>query len=406
MKRSYWFIYLLISLNLFGKTITLEEAVELASHQNLDIQEKVFEEKIQEKRAYSKKKDLLPKLSATTTLEDSEGSGNKSSETDLLFRGTLYNGGKIINSINLEEKRHEVSTLAKDIDKKNIEFLIKKSYLECLKAIDRRNIVLKSLEFYEKSYEKNKELKELNLITRADLLAVKSELSKRRLDLIQAENTIESLKISLKKLMGLTDEDTLELVSIEGVNYLAEEPAAPEILKENMEINLSNIEVEIAGLEKKISLGNFAPEVTYHMGFNETQDSFSDTYSDFQGIASISFKLDIFSWGQRIDEVTIAQMEVDRKKISQKNSVDLQNERLNLLKNDLNSLEEGVAQSKTALENFQEKFKYYEESYVHKLISLDEYLDSEQDLLDERSRFIGLNYDYKIKKEEILTLLK
>lgn len=406
MKRSYWFIYLLISLNLFGKTITLEEAVELASHQNLDIQEKVFEEKIQEKRAYSKKKDLLPKLSATTTLEDSEGSENKTSETDLLFRGTLYNGGKIINSINLEEKRHEVSTLAKDIDKKNIEFLTKKSYLECLKAIDRRNIVLKSLEFYKKSYEKNKELKELNLITRADLLAVKSELSKRKLDLIQAENTIESLKISLKKLMGLTDEDTLELVSIEGANYLAGDVITVDSLKENMEIKLSNVEVEIAGLEKKISLGNFAPEVTYHMGFNETQDNFSDTYTDFQGIAGISFKLDIFSWGQRIDEVTIAQVEVDRKKISQKNSVDLQNERLNLLKNDLNSLEEGVAQSKTALENFQEKFKYYEESYVHKLISLDEYLDSEQDLLDERSRFIGLNYDYKIKKEEILTLLK
>ena len=406
MKRSYWFIYLLVSLNLFGKTITLDQAVELASRQNLDIQERIFEEKIQEKRAYSKKKDLLPKLSATTTLEDSEGSGNKTSETDLLFRGTLYNGGKIVNSINLEEKRHEISTLAKDIDKKNIEFLTKKSYLECLKATDRRSIILKSLEFYEKSYEKNKELKELNLITRADLLAVKSELSKRRLDLIQAENTIESLKISLKKLTGLTDEDTLELIPIGDISYSVEDVTAPDSLEENMEISLSNVEVEIAGLEKKISLGNFAPEVTYHMGFNETQDNFSDTYSDFQGIAGVSFKLDIFSWGQRFDEVAVAQMEVDRKKISQRNSIEVQNERLNLLKNDLNSLEEGVAQSRTALDNFEEKFKYYEESYVHKLISLDEYLDSEQDLLDESSRFIGLNYDYKIKKEEILTLLK
>lgn len=406
MKRSYWFIYLLVSLNLFGKTITLDEAVELSRQQNLDIQEKVFEEKIQGKRAYSKKKDLLPKLSTTTILEDSEGRGNKTSETDLLFKGTLYNGGKILNSINIEEKRYEASTLAKDIDTKNIEFLTKKSYLECLKAIDRKNIVLKSLEFYEKSYEKNKELKALSLITRADLLAVKSELSKRRLDLIQAENSIESLKISLKKIMGFSREDTLDLIPVKDMNYLDEGVTTTDFLKENMEISLSNVEVEIAGLEKKISLGNFAPEVTYYTGFNEVQVNFSHTYSDFQGIAGVSFKLDIFSWGQKIDEVTIAQMEIDRKKLSQKNSVEIQNERLDLLKNDLNSLEVGVTQSKAALENFEEKFKYYEESYMFKLISLDEFLDSEQDLLDERSRFIGLNYDYKIKKEEILTLLK
>lgn len=406
MKKSYWFIYLIVSLNLFGRTLMLDEAVELANHQNLEIQEKELEEKIQKERVYSKKKDLLPKLSVTTTLEDTEGDGNRTSETDLLFRGTVYNGGKIVNSINLEEKRYEISTLNKNIRKKNIGFLTKKNYLECLKAVDRRDIILRSLEFYEKSYEKNKELKELNLITKAELLAVKSELSKRRLDLIEVENTIKNLKISLKKLIGVKNKETLDLIPVRDVNYLKKNIVTADFQNENMEVNLSNMEVEIAALEKKISLGDFAPEVNYYVGFNEKQNDFSDTYNDFQGLVGVSFRLDIFSWGQKLDELAIAEMEINRKKISKQNDIEIQNEKLDLLKNDLDSLEEGIVQSKMAIKNYEEKFKYYEESYMYKIISLDEYLDSEQDLLDEKIRLIGLNYNYKIKKEGILTLLK
>lgn len=406
MKKSYWFIYLIISLNLFGRTLMLDEAVELAGYQNLEIQEKEFEEKIQEKRVYSKKKDLLPKLSIVTTLEDGEKGGDRTSETDLLFGGTLYSGGKILNSINLEEKQYEVSTLNKNIKKKNIGFLTTKTYLECLKAIEKKEIVLKSLEFYEKSYEKNKELKELNLITKAELLGVKSEFSKRRLDLIEVENSIKNLKISLKKLTGINNQEKLDLIGIKELNLTEKKFITNDSFEGNMETNLSSIGVETATLEKKISLGSFAPEINYYIGFNESQNNFSDTYSDFQGLVGVSFKLDIFSWGQKLDEIAIADMEINRRKVSKQNEIEVQNEKLSLLINDLDSLEEGINQSKLAIKNYEEKFKYYEESYRYKIISVDEYLDSEQDLLDEKIRLVDLNYNYKIKKEEILTLLK
>lgn len=398
---------LIISSTLMAKTITLDEALSKALDENLDLKTKEYRLEIQSESASSVKKDLLPKLSAETMLETSEGKNNETSESEILFKGPLYRGGEILNSIETEKKLYKSTEIDRSITEKETIFEVKSSYYEGLKAMSERDFILESLKFYEGSYEKNEELHKLNLITRADLLAVKSELSNRRLDLIKAENSIEKAVINLKRIIGMKSEEEihLEAVSVNNESY-TKDPLKRSLVEENLEVKSSEVGLELAVINKDNATAAFKPKIDYHFGINEVQSDINKTYDEFQGVAGVTFSLDIFSWGQRIDEMDIADLEIDLQKNIIEDTIQKQNERYDLLSNDLESLNEGIKQSKEAIENYEEKFKFYGESYSYNLISINDYLDSEQDLLDEKVRLNDLVYDYEIKKEEILTLVK
>lgn len=405
--KKFLLLSLLVSSTLMAKTITLDEALSNALEQNLDLKTQEYRLEIQSEAASSVKKDLLPKLSAETMLETSEGKNNETSESEILFKGPLYRGGEILNSIETEKKLYKSTEIERFITEKETIFEVKSSYYEGLKAMKERDFILESLKFYEGSYNKNEELHKLNLITRADLLAVKSELSNRRLDLIKAENSIEKAMINLKRLIGMkSNEDIqLEVIPIRSESY-TDESIEKSLVEENLEVKSTKVDLELAMINKDNAAAAFKPKLDYHFGINEVQDDINNTYDDFQGVAGVTFSLDIFSWGQKIDEMNIADLEIDLQENIIADTIQRQNERYDLLTNDLESLNEGIKQSKEAIENYEEKFKYYGESYSYNLISINDYLDSEQDLLDEKVRLNDLVYDYEIKKEERLTLVK
>ena len=175
---------------------------------------------------------------------------------------------------------------------------------------------------------------------------------------------------------------------------------------DNLEVKLKEKEVDLAMIDKDNTKAKFKPKIDYHIGLTETQGEVDDTFNDMQGVAGITFSMDLFSWGQKMDDMRIADTRIEQQKIILKDEIESQKEKFSLLTNDLESLKEGILQSKEAISSYEEKFKFYEESYTHKLISINNFLDSEQDLLDEKVRLTGLVYDYEIKKEEILKLVK
>lgn len=391
MKRLITLGLLVIS-SLTSYSITIDESISRALDKNL--REELKDISIGEKNVDISKKSLLPALTASTTLEKDEI--GKTSKTEILFEGPLYRGGELLSDLDAKKIELVGNNLRKAVKEKEIEQSVRKTYYEGLRNKKEAEIVSSSLEYYESSYNKSKELLDLRLTTKGDFLAIKTDLSKRKLDLVVAQKELEKSKITLGELIGEQNWKDLEFQEVD-----EQAPKLEGELISNSEIELEKINIEIAQKEIEKSKASYRPKVDYYFGANESIENFSNTYSELQGVVGVKFSMDIFNFGKRRDEVDIAKLELEKQEAVLDEVVRAEQGKVDTLVEEIDSFEKQIIGTNEAIENLEEKLRYYEEAYSEDLVTIDELLDAEQGLYNERIILNGLAYDLRIKRYQL-----
>ncbi len=376
MKRNLIsIILLLLTISLFGQTsLTLQESVEMAKENNKDLQ-KAREEVGKYRQEYNNVRgNLFPQISLSggyqykhmkypdssqlgftfTSLLDSTGSdfenavagavdgmlpSDTSDEYSLAGKVSLnqviFMGGKLINGINVANKLYHLQEKKYFLDEQNLIFNTIDLYYKTKLAAEVAEIQAEALDFANLYFQQVEDMNEEGLVSEYDLLRAELEVQKLEPEVLEAEKNsklaMESftnhLDIKESKLLLIDDITLPEMEEIDLDN------AVESGLKNRMEIELSEIGVDVSKVLLRYEKGNFLPNIgltadyTY-FGTDEEKIESDDWGSSYQ--VGLGFSMPLFTGLSNSSKIkkakhTLNQSKLDHRTLQEMIELDVRN---------------------------------------------------------------------------------
>jgi len=381
MKQKFILILLLLlAFSLFGQTsLTLQESLELAKENNKELQ-KAREEVGKYRQEYNNVRgNLLPQITLSggyqfkhMKLPDSAISSfpsivseldNAATPTDTLLAGSIdglianmmpgqesdeyslagtislsqviFMGGKLINGINIAGKLYHLQEKKYFLDEQNLIFNTIDLYYKTKLAAEVAEIQAEALDFANLYFEQVSNMFDEGLVSEYDLLRAELEVQKLKPEVLEAEKNSRLALESFANHLNLDDSnlrlvDEIELPVTEQV-FL--ETAIEEALKNRMELELSQIGVDVSKVMLRYEKGNFLPNIgitadyTY-FGADEKKIESNDWGNSYQ--VGIGFSMPLFtglSNSSKINKAkhTLNQSELDHRSLTEMIELDVRN---------------------------------------------------------------------------------
>ena len=376
MKRNLIsIILLLLTISLFGQTsLTLQESVEMAKENNKDLQ-KAREEVSKYRQEYNNVRgNLFPQISLSggyqykhmkypdssqlgftfTSLLDSTGSdfenavagavdgilpSDTSDEYSLAGKVSLnqviFMGGKLINGISVANKLYHLQEKKYFLDEQNLIFNTIDLYYKTKLAAEVAEIQAEALDFANLYFQQVEDMNEEGLVSEYDLLRAELEVQKLEPEVLEAEKNsklaMESftnhLDIKESKLLLIDDITLPEMEEIDLDN------AVESGLKNRMEIELSEIGVDVSKVLLRYEKGNFLPNIGLsaeynYFGTDEEKIESDDWGSSYQ--VGLGFSMPLFTGLSNSSKIkkakhTLNQSKLDHRTLQEMIELDVRN---------------------------------------------------------------------------------
>lgn len=195
-------------------------------------------------------------------------SGQYSGSYALNTSVTLYNGGRLTNSL----RRSELTTEANEYDvetaRNDIEVSVTQAYLNILYARETVKTNERTVEASEIQMNRAKQMYEAGSIPLSDFAQMESQWSSDKYQLVTSRNNLAQYKLSLKQLLELDLNTDFDVVfpDIDDADVLVPIPELEEVYltaAENMpQMESSRIGIESAKLYEKVAVAASLPTVT------------------------------------------------------------------------------------------------------------------------------------------------
>ncbi len=412
------------------KKWTLEECINYAHQNNLQIKRQELNADISETYLKQSYFELLPNLNAggshnlssgralnteTYTWEDrTNQDGNLGIQSDL----TIFNGLNNINSI----KQHKFD-LMRDLAsvekiKNDITLNIATSYLQVLFGYELLDLAKSQRDVTQQQVDRMKKLVEVGNRAKGDLLELEAQLSNENLNAINAENNLKINYITLIQLLEL------ELDSIG--SFQIERPEIPVIAEEELQsVNdlyqkaseiypeLKAAEFNLSAKEKALSVvrGGRYPELylsgLYYSRYNKSATnpvSPSENYRYIDQISDNQYRQLSLNFSVPIFNRRSVESSISRSKIAVQNA----EYEFDQVKKDLyKAIQEAHSDAISALAKYdasmqavksnEEAFSYTEQKFEVGLVNSVDYNVAKNELLKARSNFLQAKYEYIFK---------
>ncbi|MBL7113837.1 MAG: TolC family protein [Bacteroidales bacterium] len=421
-------LLVLVSLVVNAQKIwTLDECIQHAYENNLDIKRQRIQVKSAEFGFWHARSQVLPTANAFGNYTYNKGrapnydtyqyvdtafkDGNVGIESRLNIFNGLYNYHSMrSNHFNLLSQLENVEHL-----KDNIAINIAGAYLQILLNQELLSIAQDQLEITQQQVARNEKLVELGTLSRGDLFQIQAQKATERANVIKAENTLEISYLTLAQYMDLesgelstfaiivpelTIDDAVALKSVDNVYGDALENLAAvksaEFLLKSQEKNLSaarglrypSISARFLyyTLYSEISVNPLDPVAPYRWN-EQVQD---------KGYQQLSFSLNIPLFN-RLD----AQNQISRSKVSMLDAqVVLEQTKQTLYK----AIQQAYADANAALEDYEafqeavrsmeEAFYYAEQRYNVGILNSVDYNTAKNNLTKAQSDLLQAKYQY------------
>lgn len=415
MKKKILGLMMVMSCSSFGMEVSLETAVDMAYENNRDLKNSKIETVQQDLLYKQSYKEGLPSISLESDYTDDKNDSNDDGyfENGIVLTQPIYSGGEIYYGIEGSKKSKELYDLTYEKEKWDTRLEVVKEYIAILQ-------LQKTLEVYETSQrEKEEELKRqqefynLGLIDKSEILKVESSLYESESDIIETKNEIQTEKMTLKKLMGISIEKEIQLSNIETEKINPEKINFENDLKnavnESIESKQLNLTAEIAKIEEKAAKSEFLPEVDLEYAY-ESSDlaSFSDSadVEDWNWRVGISFEWEIFNFGSSMDSYKSSKLDTEKAEITRDDSIEELKKEITSAYLEMKTLYSLIETRKKAYETSNETYEIDKEKYANRLIDTVDYLETESDLREAQVNYINAQMDYYQAYEEYLNLIK
>ncbi|MDP8201200.1 MAG: TolC family protein [Candidatus Tenebribacter burtonii] len=381
MKRKLIsFLMLLLVFSLFGQiTLTLQESVEMAKENNKELQ-KAREEVGKYRQEYNNVRgNLFPQItlsggyqykhmklpdSAIPIMPSVESMlANNVTTNDSIIAGfidygfssfipeqesdeyslagtvslsqVIFMGGKLINGINIAGKLYHLQEKKYFLDEQNLIFSTTDLYYKTKLAAEVAEIQADALDFANLYFKQVSDMYEEGLVSEYDMLRAELEVQKLEPDVLEAEKNSKLAMESFANHLNLDDPD-LELIDdtdLPEMEKIDLKNAVESGLKKRMEIELSEIGVDVSKVMLRYEKGNFLPNIgitadyTY-FGADEKKIESDDWGNSYQ--VGIGFSMPLFTGFSNSSKIkkakhTLNQSKLDHRTLQEMIELDIRN---------------------------------------------------------------------------------
>ncbi|MGM0498286.1 MAG: TolC family protein [Bacteroidota bacterium] len=436
------------------KKWTLQECIEYAHEHNIQVKQQGLNTQINETMLKESKLDALPSLNAgashnlsygraldETTYEYTENQEVQSSNFSVNSSLTLFQGLQKWNRIkqNKFSLKSELASLEKM--KNDISLNVASAYLQILFNQELVEVSQNQLDITQQQIKRTQELVEAGNLAKGSLLEIKSQAANEEMNLVNAQNQLESSYLNLTQLLELDSigdfdiarpdfseiEKDIPLKSVDSIYSVAvEELPRVESAKYNMEARDKALDVAKGRLSPTLSL-RFAYGSRYSSirdklaGYDETTVSIGETvsgeeviatqrfptYSDYsfsdqlQDNANTSIMLNLsipifdgLKANYSVDNARVDKLSAEYSLESTKNELykDIQSARSDAL-----SAWKKYAAAKKTVESMEMSFKYTKQKFEVGLVNSVEYNTAKNNLTEAKSDLLQAKYEYIFK---------
>ncbi len=192
---------------------------------------------------------------------------DKTERTATVFAGVkmeqvVFMGGKLINGLKVANKAMTLQEKQYTLVKQDVVYNIIKLYYGAVLARDLLDIQNQALELARMHQQQVNSMFENGLVSEYDKLRADLEVSRLEPDVVEAENQYKLALEALKNELDLKDDITLDdEIAVPQIDTLELQQAIDEGLANRIEMNLSNIGVEIQKTIYTTQKGNFLPNI-------------------------------------------------------------------------------------------------------------------------------------------------
>lgn len=311
----------------------------------------------------------------------------------------LYAGGRIYNGYKLAQLGIEISEIQKLQTENEVRLTVDQYYWQIVNLTEKLR-TLESAKCLLDTIRKNVgNAVEAGITKPNDLLQVKLRLNDNHSTYIDIEKNLEVLKMLLAKCMGV-EAETVEVVI--GAESALSSPE-PLFVNHNdavlttPEYRLLDKNVEAAGLQRKVALGECLPTVSISGGYMY-QDFMGPSQNSLMGMVTVSIPI---SWK--------APSTMKRQKINRENAVTQLNDghdqliiRMQTAQNSLWSAYQQALLAQKSIEEAAENLRLNENYYKAGISTMSDLLEAQTLHQQSRDRYTEAFSTYQIKKTEYL----
>mgnify|MGYP006286037277 FL=1 len=448
------FIMLFISQLNAQKNWTLQECIEYAHEHNIQVKQQKLSTEINETTLKESKLDALPSLNAgashnfsygraldETTYEYTENQEVQSSNFSVNSSVTLFQGFQKWNRIKQNKFLLQSELANLEQLKNDISLNVASAYLQILFNKELVEVSQNQLEITRQQIERTEKLVEAGSLARGSLLEIKSQAANEELNLVNAQNQLETSFLNLTQLLELDSIGNFDIVRPDFSEIDKDLPLKPvdsifsvaagvlprvESAKYNLEAKEKALDVAKGGLSPSLSLG-FAYGSRYSSirdkltGYEEGTVPIGETVSGEEVIATqrfptysdypfsdqiqdnantsirLSLSIPIFNGlkaNYAVDNARVSKLNAEYSLESTKNNLykDIQSARSDAL-----SAWKKYEAAKKTVQSMEESFKYTKQKFEVGLVNSVEYNTAKNNLTKAKSDLLQAKYEYIFK---------
>ena len=298
MKKSAVFLLSLISPFVFSQKVwTLEEAVNYAVENNLQVLQSSYNKNLQDNSLQVAKRQYLPGVSGTINNNVSFGQGidvfgttnrndNFSNRASVGADILLYNNGRLEKSIRKTQFDVEASQFDVEKIKDDISLQIAQQYLSILLNREITKISKSALANAEKLYQRAKITTDVGTTPQTILAEAEAALAREKQNVKTAEINTQRSLFSLAMLLQLSDYKSFDIQNVDIQNQI-EAPfySADQIIDKAFEnqpqIKAAEVRIKSAEAQTAVTETAFYPTITANAGVGSSY--FNSLVTDYAG---------------------------------------------------------------------------------------------------------------------------
>ena len=411
-----------------AKTYSLEDCINYALKNSTDINR--ANNAIERKESYLKqsKSALGPSLNlrinqntgSSSSHIRSSGKGewtsnfNTSLSASLSSSITLYNGGKLKNTILKNESNLEAANADIQTKKDNLSMKVLTAYINVLltkEQIKNSDLQLKST---KKQLEYAEVRKSAGIISNVDYLNIKSQYASEKADSVKMQNKLRLNLVSLMQTINMPVDDSFD-VKVPDIQALLDIPAETDVNKiyntaigKNSEIKAAEFDLNSAKIETKIAKAGRLPTVSlngsvdissrYNKSIENTKEQVTSQIAPGVGV---SLSLPILQRGQAKNQITQADIQV---KNTELNLMDIKNDLRKVIEQaSIDAIAAGIEYEalKEQYQAEQESYNLTEEMFTQGLTNSVDYLTSKNNLVKAENNITQAKYTIILRNKII-----
>lgn len=316
------------------KTWSLQDCLDYALENNISLQQTRNSYLSGLEDTKEAKASLLPTVSASVSqglsnYPSADPANNYSGSYGLNAGLTLWNGGRLRNSLKASRVQNSIDSLSLASSMIDIRISIVQAYIQCLYAKESITVNEGTVESSKATMDRAEEMWKAGSVSKVDYAQLQSQYYSDLYQLTSSQTSYDNYLLTLKQLLELDilDEIALDNMEVTEDEVLALLPPKSDVYANALtampEIASSELSIEYSELSLKQARSGYSPTLSASAGVstsngNHMGKSFGDQISDnFNENVGLSLSIPIFSGRSNKTAVNKAKINIENARLQQ-----------------------------------------------------------------------------------------